>query len=143
MLDINDYLLRYKIKIPKILLGWIIFLTFIICGCLIINKTFNFTEYYKIQGVVNEKSVSVYITYNDLYKIINNNTLYIKNEKYNYRVDKINEEIIVSNNNYYKEVLLNINLKEEQFIDNNLIDIQIIIKEMTILEYIVNLVKGE
>lgn len=143
MLDINEYLLKYKIKIPKILFIWIIFLTFIICGCLIINKTFKLTNYYKIHGVVNEKSVSAYINFNDLDRLVHNDLLYINNEKYSYKVDQISEDMIISDNSYYKEVLLNINLKGKDFINNNVIDIQIIIEEMTILEYIVNLIKGE
>lgn len=142
MLDINDYLLRYQRKIPKILLIWLILLSFIIAVLIIINNCFKFNSYYQVQGIVKDNLLSVYILVDDLKNITGNNTVYIENDKYKYKVASMKEEIISNNALFYKEVLLHIDLKDKNFIDNNIIKVKFIVKEMTIFEYIIDLIRG-
>ena len=142
MLDINDYLLRYQRKIPKILLIWLILLSFIIAVLIIINNCFKFNSYYQVQGIVKDNLLSVYILVDDLKNITGNNTVYIENDKYKYKVASMKEEIISNNTLFYKEVLLHIDLKDKNFIDNNIIKVKFIVKEMTIFEYIIDLIRG-
>lgn len=142
MLDINDYLQRFKRKTPKILLMWSVFITFIIILFIIINSCVTIKNYYRTQGVISNKNVIFYITENDLNKVIYLDKLYIDEIEYNYKIIEISKPIFIDNN-YYKEIKSSVNISEKQLIDNNVIDIQFIISEMTIFEYIVNLVKGE
>lgn len=142
MLDINDCLLRYQRKIPKILLIWLILLSFIIAVLIIINNCFKFNSYYQVQGIVKDNLLSVYVLVDDLKNITGNNTVYIENDKYKYKVASMKEEIISNNTLFYKEVLLHIDLKDKNFIDNNIIKVKFIVKEMTIFEYIIDLIRG-
>jgi hypothetical protein len=143
MLSINEFLLEYKRKIPSILLLWTIILTFIICGLLIINKTVTINNYYHTEGIVKDKNICIYVLLKDLEKVIHNNEFYIKNKKYNYTIRQIDEEVIVNGTYFYKELLLEINPNENILIDNNVVDINFIVRKMTIFEYIINLIKGE
>ena len=142
MLDINDYLLRYQRKIPKILLIWLILLSFIIAVLIIINHCFKFNSYYQVKGIVKDNLLSVYILVDDLKNITGNNTVYIENDKYKYKVASMKEEIISNNALFYKEVLLHIDLKDKNFIDNNIIKVKFIVKEMTIFDFIFDLIRG-
>ena len=142
MLHINDYLLKYQRKIPKILFVWLLFFTFIIIFLILMNHCFKFHSYYQVQNKVKNNLVSVYTLVEDLNNITNHNTLYIEDEKYSYTIDSIKEEIITNNTLFYKEVLLNIDLKDKNFIDNNIVKVRFIVKEMTIFEYIIDLIRG-
>lgn len=142
MMDVNSYLLKYKRKVPKILLIWLIILTFIIISIFVINKAVTFKRHCIVQGVVNNDYVKLYIVLEDLDKIVNNDFLYIDSKKYNFNIIKINENIAVGDV-FYKEVVLDVNLGNKVLIDNNVFDIQFVVDEVTILEYIINLIKGE
>lgn len=142
MLDINDYLERFKRKTPKILFIWIIFITFIIIMFIIINSCVTIKNYYRADGIINNKSLIFYITKNDLNKIIYLDKLYIDDLEYKYKIIEMDDTVLVDNI-YYKEIKLDVDIKDELLIDNNIIDVQFVINEMTIFEYIVNLVKGE
>lgn len=143
MLNINEYLLEYKRRIPNMLFMWTIILTFIIICLIIINQTVIFKDYYKVEGVVKNKNVSIYVLIKDLDSVINNNQLYIKNNKYIYKIKEISEELTVSDMGFYKEVLLSINMDTKYLVENNVMDIRFVVREMTIFEYIINLIKGE
>ena len=142
MLDINDYLQRFKRKTPKILFIWTMFITFIIIVFIMINSRITIKNYYRTQGVISNKSLIFYIAENDLNKVINLDKIYIDEIGYNYTIMGIGEPLFMDNV-YYKEIKLNTRIKEKLLIDNNVIDIQFIVSEMTIFEYIVNLIKGE
>ena len=143
MQSINEFLLEYKRRIPNILLLWTIILTFIIFGLFVINKTVTINNYYHVEGIVKDKNICIYVLLKDLDKVIGNSELYISNSKYNYIISEISEETIASDTNFYKKVLLKINTKDIIFIDNNVININFIVKKMTIFEYIINLIEGE
>ena len=142
MLDINDYLERFKRKNPKILFIWMLFITFIIIMFIIINSCVTIKNYYHTEGVINNKSLNLYITQDDLNKIIHLDKLYINNLEYRYKIIEMDNAVFV-NDAYYKKIKLNVDIEDKLLINNNVIDIHFIISEMTILEYIVNLVKGE
>ena len=142
MLDINDYLQRFKRKTPKILFIWTVFITFVIVIFIIINSCVTIKNYYSTEGMISNRSLKLYISPNDLNKIIKLNELYIDDIGYNYKIIEISETLFV-NGLYHKEIKLNVDIEDELLINNNVIDIQFIFDEMTIFEYIVNLVKGE
>lgn len=143
MLEIKDYLLEYKRKIPNILLIWTIILTFIIICLIIINNTVTIKSYYQVQGIVKNKSLSIYVLVEDLNKVVDNKKIYINEYEYNYKVSQISRELITNNTNFYKEIIIDVNLNDKIFIDNNIIVVKFVIKEKTIFEYIINLVRGE
>jgi len=141
MMDVNSYLLKYKRKVPKILLIWLAILTFIIISIFVINKVVTFKRHYVVQGVVDNDYVKLYIVLEDLDKIVNNDVLYIDSKKYNFNIIKISENIAIGNV-FYKEVVLDVNLGNKVLIDNNVFDMQFVVSEMTILEYTINLIRG-
>ena len=143
MLDIKDYLLEYKRKISNILTLWSLLLVFIMISALIINSTFKLIDYYKVEGIVQENKLIITAPYNRVNSIINNDYIYIQNEKYKYKVESISKDIVNVGNEFYQEIILNIEFKDRELVDNNILKIKFIIKKMTIFEYIFNLFKGE
>ena len=142
MYDIKDYLLEYKRKMPNILLLWGGLLVFIITSTLIINNFLKFTDYYQVEGMVQDNKLIITMPYNKVNSIINNKYVYIQNEKYKYKIENIKKDIINVGNEFYQELMIKIEFKDRKLIDNNVIEIKFIIKEMTIFEYIYNLFKG-
>lgn len=143
MLDINDYLLQYERKIPNILLLWTIIGAFIIIFGLIISNTVKINDYYQINGIVKDQYLSVLVSIDELKTVTENDNLYIDDIKYNYTIERIGEEIIQDSNVFYKELFLDVDLKNKNFVDNNVIKIKFIAKEKTIFKYIFDLIKGE
>lgn len=143
MLDIKDYLLEYERKIPNILVSWIVILSFIIIIGLIINSTFKIVDYYKVEGIVKNSELILVLPLKKIDYIIDNNYVYIDDKKYNYSVKSLSEDIINNNNEFYQEVILDIDLKDKNFIDNKIVSSKFIINKKTILIYIYNLFKGE
>lgn len=143
MLNVNDYLLQYKRKLPNILLIWTIILTFIIVFIVIINNTFKLKNYYQLNGIVKDSYLSILMPIYDINSIVNNDIIYIDNIKYSYKIKEIDVEIIQEGTVFYQKIFLDVDLKDKNFIDNNVIKVKFVIKEMTILEYILYLFKGE
>ena len=143
MLSIENYLLEYQRKIPNILFLWMMILTFIIISLVIINQTVTIKNYYSKEALIKDKSVSIYVLLKDLDKVVDNNYLCVKNKKYSYKIKEIGNEIITDNTSFYKEVILSVNIDNRVLIDNNIIEVGFIVKEMTIFEYIIDLIKGE
>lgn len=143
MVNMDDYLLQYKRKIPNILFFWTAILAFITCFILIINNTLRLKDYYQVTGIIEEGYLNVLVFIEDVEKVIDNDWIYIDNEKYNYEVERISEDYIQEGNKIYQNLFLQIDLKEKYFIENRVIKAKFIVKERTILEYIFYLIKGE
>lgn len=134
MIDINDYKMIYHNKIKVINRIWIIVLIFVIIGIIFINKSFKYYEYYSNIGEYEENNLKIYALIKDINKITKNENIIIDNEKFAYKVDSISKDNIFLNNNYYKEIRLQIEKKE--IIDNEIVDIKIIINSSSLLEYV-------
>lgn len=143
MLSINDYMIKYQRKIPKILFTWLILFTFIILGVILINQTFKLTDYYKTSGIVKYNKLNLLVPISELKIIADNSNIYIGSDKYTYEIDRIGYEIINEQNNFYKEVMIKVNLNDRDFIDNAVVEVRFVVEEMTIFEYIINLVRGK
>jgi len=143
MLSINDYMIKYQRKIPKILFTWLILFAFIILGVILINQTFKLTDYYKTSGIVKYNKLNLLVPINELKIIADNSNIYIGSDKYTYEIDRIGYEIINEQNNFYKEVMIKVNLNDRDFIDNAVVEVRFVVEEMTIFEYIINLVRGK
>ena len=143
MLSINDYMIKYQRKIPKILFTWLILFTFIILGVILINQTFKLTDYYKTSGIVKYNKLNLLVPISELEIITDNSDIYIGSDKYTYEIDRIGYEIINEQNSFYKEVMIKVNLNDRDFIDNAVVEVRFVVEEMTIFEYIINLVRGK
>lgn len=143
MLNVEDYLLPYKRKLPNLLFLWLGITAFITILIGIINQTFRLNEYYQINGVVKNQHLSVLVPFEKIQKISNKNEIYIGDSKYYYEISSISEEIIQDITGIYQEVFLKIELGDKDFIDNRVVKVKFIIKERTILEYIFSLLRGE
>lgn len=143
MLSINDYMIKYQRKIPKILFTWLILFAFIILGVILINQTFKLTDYYKTSGIVKYNKLNLLVPISEIKIIADNSDIYIGSDKYTYEIDRIGYEIINEQNNFYKEVMIKVNLNDRDFIDNAVVEVRFVVEEMTIFEYIINLVRGK
>lgn len=143
MLSINDYMIKYQRKIPKILFTWLILFAFIILGVILINQTFKLTDYYKTSGIVKYNKLNLLVPISELKIITDNSDIYIGSDKYTYEIDRVGYEIINEQNNFYKEVMIKVNLNDRDFIDNAVVEVRFVVEEMTIFEYIINLVRGK
>lgn len=142
MLNIRDYLLEYKRKIPNLILIWTVFLVFIITFILIINNSFKITNYYLVKGIVKDNKLNFIVSLDMKDSIIKNNYIFIGESKYKYKVDSIGD-VVQENNEFYQQVVLDIDVKNANLIENNIIESKFIVSKKTILEYIYNLIKGE
>lgn len=143
MLSINDYMIKYKRKIPKILFTWLILFAFIILGVILINQTFKLIDYYKTSGIVKYNKLNLLVPISELKIITDNSDIYIGSDKYTYEIDRVGYEIINEQNNFYKEVMIKVNLNDRDFIDNAVVEVRFVVEEMTIFGYIINLVRGK
>ena len=142
MLSVKDYLLQYERKVPNILVIWGIILAFITIFILIINHYFKIIDYYQIKGIVKDNSINILVPIDRVNSIVDNDFVYVNSKRYTYRVKEISN-IINDNNNFYQNIILDINLIDKNFIENNIMEVKFIINKETILKYIYNLIKGE
>lgn len=143
MLDLRDYLLEYKRKIPNILLLWMMIGAFIIIFMLVINNNFKIKNYYKTSGIVKDGYLCILTDLGDVDDVVDNKYLYIEEDKYAYSIQRLNKEIVNEGTNFYQEVYLDIDLIDKDFVNNNIVEIKIIVSEKTIFEYISYLIKGD
>ena len=134
MVDINDYKLIYQLKIKSITRKWLFVLLIIIIGIIIINKSFKYEKYYSNIGEYKNNYIVMYVRTNDIKEITKNYRIKIKNNEFAYKIKSISEENIYIGNEYYKEVKLSV--KKIKLKENEVIDINIIIDEYSILEYV-------
>src|SRR5574344_837836 len=103
MLTVNDYLLQYQRKLPKMLFLWLMIGAFITVFVLIINNNFKLNDYYQINGIVKEKNLSILVPFEKVNTICQNNYVYIDEYKYKYKIVSINEEVIRDVTGIYQE----------------------------------------
>ena len=109
---------------------------------------FKYKTYYQTFGQVikenNNHKLTLYIDPYKLKVIKNNNLIIIDDKKYNYTIDLIDDEYIVSDNltNYLK-VILNVNLKQEDKINNNILEVRILESDEKIIYYLKEYFKKE
>ena len=134
MIDINDYKVLYQKKDKKVIKVWILVLLIIIIGIFIINKSFKYYKYYSNKGEYQDKYLNLYILIEDLENITKNNKIYIENKNFAYTIEEISKDNMYLNNNYYKKVKLLV--KNNNILENNIVEIKIIVEEYSLLEYV-------
>ncbi|MFA5602478.1 MAG: hypothetical protein WDA21_01935 [Bacilli bacterium] len=137
------YIERKKIKNVW---SYIILLVFVIL--ITVSIFCKYELFYINKGIItkidNSYYIKLYAKEEDLYKI-NNNTLFIDNVNYSYKIKKISNDYILDNNTFikYKEVLLSSNIKNKYYISNNVIDIKIKYKKIKLIKHIYNNMFGK
>lgn len=143
MLSINDFILQDEIKRPKLLLCWGLIIGFIILSLIGMNSIFKFNHYYLASGIVKGEYLSLYVPTKEVDKIINSDYIYLNDDKYKYQVIKISDNIIENNLAYYQEVLIDVDLHNKSFINNQIIEAKFILESETMFQYFINFAKGE
>lgn len=93
--------------------------------------------YYEDILFIDNSQLFFKINYQEIDKVLKNNEIIIHDNKYCYRV----RNIIFDNNSYNYQV--SIILDDNLLIDNGILDYKILIKEESILKYIVRVMKGD
>lgn len=143
MPSINDFILQDEIKKPKLLLCWLLIIGFIILSLIGMNSIFKFNHYYLASGIVKGEYLSLYVPTKEVDKIINSDYIYLNDDKYKYQVIKISDNIIENNLAYYQEVLIDVDLHNKSFINNQIIEAKFILESETMFQYFINFAKGE
>ena len=114
----------------------------VVIGCLILAfYNIDYENYYNNSGVVADNDIlKIYVTEDDLDKIINNNKMKIKDKTFAYKIKSISD--VLFNSIYYREVILNVDLKKNLNIKNNVIEFEISLDKKTIFEYIIYKIGG-
>lgn len=143
MPSINDFILQDEIKKPKLLLCWLLIIGFIILSLIGMNSIFKFNHYYLASGIVKGEYLSLYVPTKEVDKIINSDYIYLHDDKYKYQVIKISDNIIENNLAYYQEVLIDVDLHNKSFVNNQIIEAKFILESETMFQYFINFAKGE
>lgn len=134
----NDRGISFIMKI-----WWIIVLIIMIIF-IIISTMFKYNKYLYYRGVVvkeEEYFLKIYVDEKDINKIIVNE-LIIDDKNYKYKIKKISESYFIGEDSKkYKEILLDVNIKDDMKIINNIIDIRFKLEKTTIMKEIINVVK--
>lgn len=134
MIDINDYKEIYIKKLKGITKIWILFIIFISIGIIYINNSFKYIKYYSNIGEYKKDFFYTYVLIDDLDIIIKNKEIMIEEKKFAYKVKDISKDNVYINNNYYKEVKLDI--EKNKLIDNEVLKFKIKVKELELIKYV-------
>ena len=126
MIDINDYKEIYKRNIISMTRIWLFIL-------FLINKSFKYKEYYDSRGEYRDNYINIYVLIDDIKLISSKKELIINDKIFAYKIEEISSDNIYMNNNYFKEVKIDI---DKKFKENEIINIEIIIEEKTLLNYV-------
>lgn len=129
-------------KCPK----YIIIILIILLILLIFILNYKVCLYDSYNGTVikvgEEYYVKVYVELDKSF-FLNNNQIFIGNNKYNYDIKKIDDEPIVIGNNLYLNVYLNIKLEENKKINNYPLVIKQERKKETVFELVLRKIRKE
>ena len=115
---------------------------------LLILTQYKYKKYYQTIGQVTKENNKYKITlYIDPYKlniIKNNNTMLIDKDNYSYTIDYIDNEYLISDDlNNYLRVIINVNLKNKDRINNNILNIKILESDKKIISYLKDYLRKE
>ena len=120
---------------------WIVVILLIVSLSVVLFSNIDYQKLYINEGIlVSENKLKIYCNNKDLDYIVNNEKIIINRKNFAYKKPIIND--IVFNNNYYFEVLIDLDLDNNINIKNNIINFKIPLKKMTILQYIIHKIGG-
>ncbi len=107
MLEIIDF--KERISCKKMYLKYILLVFLLVMSLFYINEKFKYDDYILVNGAsFGEKKVVAIIQSNNLILFEKNNELYIKNEKFAYRINSIKKDKIMIDGNYNQEVIIDL-----------------------------------
>ena len=95
--------------------------------------------YYENVFYVENNEITLIIPINELELVLNNSKMIIYNKTYQYQIDDIN---IVSDNGISYKIKIKFNCNDFEYSDA-IFEYKILLKEESILQYIVRIIKGE
>ena len=144
MNEIDSYIIENR-KIGFVIKVFII-ISIIIFVSLIILSGLRYKKYYQTIGIVirdeNKYKLTLYLDPYKLKIIKNNNVLIIDDLEYKYTINYINNEYVISNNyTNYLNVVLDIELKKEDKIENNILQVKVLESNKKIFYYLKDYLK--
>ena len=89
---------------------------------------------------INNNVYEVIVNSKELNNFYNNSSLYLKNKKYNYKIDRVNKNILVKNNKKYHE--LYIKFKYDKYKSNDIVDIALIDKRKRVINIFIDVYRN-
>ncbi|MBQ6476975.1 MAG: hypothetical protein IJI43_00880 [Bacilli bacterium] len=118
-------------------------IAFIICMFIITSFSLlckiNIYSNYKLI-YINNNVYEVIVNSKELNNFYNNSSLYLKNKKYNYKIDRVNKNILVKNNKKYHE--LYIKFKYDKYKSNDIVDIALIDKRKRVINIFIDVYRN-
>ena len=103
-------------------------------------SNYNYKTFYYTYGIINNIDDKYYLVVlndiNDNSYLINNNHLFIDNNKYLYQIYKIEEELKIEENLNYQIFYLDINLEQKYLKNNLIVNIKILKEDKPIIKYL-------
>ena len=143
-MKIKNYQDSFQNRNISIFKSVVVVLFFIFILSLIIVFNNNFYEYYTGYGILESKNeISILVDIKDLNKITSNEKIIIERTTFSYKVLSIDNANIEYGNNIFKKVIISVLIPNELNIENNYVKYNIITEKDTILNYVLNTIKGE
>ena len=144
MNEIDSYIIENR-KISFVINLFII-ISIMIFVSLIMLSSLKYKKYYQTTGIVirdeNKYNLTLYLDPYKLKIIKNNNVLIIDDLEYKYTINYINNEYKISNNyTNYLNVVLDIELKQEDKIENNILQVKVLESNKKIFYYLKDYLK--
>ena len=103
-------------------------------------SNYNYKTFYYTYGIINNIDDKYYLVVlndiNDNSYLINNNHLFIDDNKYLYQIYKIEEELKIEENLNYQIFYLDINLEQKYLKNNLIVNIKILKEDKPIIKYL-------
>ena len=103
-------------------------------------SNYNYKTFYYTYGIINNIDDKYYLVVlndiNDNSYLINNNHLFIDDNKYLYQISKIEEELKIEENLNYQIFYLDINLEQKYLKNNLIVNIKILKEDKPIIKYL-------
>ena len=130
----------------KHLIKFYIYISLIVFVSLILILNIKYKKYFQTKAIVINDNVNynlnIYLSPNKINIIKSNNSIIIEDKEYNYKIKSISKDYILSNDfNNYIEIILEVNLKEEDKINNNILEVKLIENDQKLFYYLKDYLK--
>ncbi len=140
-MNLNSFQKNFQVRDFNIKPYLMVVSIFIVLILIIMIFNNSLDNYYICEGKIIDNKIKVIVDYQNLAKITNNKEFKIERNIFTYKVSEIKE---IYNDSYYFELTLEVNkIKDDIFINNNIIKLKIITNKSTLFDYFIKALKGE
>ena len=140
-MNLNSFQKNFQVRDFNIKPYLMVVSIFIVLILIIMIFNNSLDNYYICEGKIIDNKYKVIVDYQNLAKITNNKEFKIERNIFTYKVSEIKE---IYNDSYYFELTLEVNkIKDDIFINNNIIKLKIITNKSTLFDYFIKALKGE